>query len=172
MAADGGLIKEEGRTYLVFGGYIDIDGVQVWEGYGRVRVNERVNGGASATLAEYIGNVGVLRAFRGYRRDKSLLFGKAEVEAIMDSKIVEGQTTGEFRCLEVSLRIGRDSMRRIASEEHIRLRHVMRNCNKRADALAFKGRSGELNIENFMAEWDEQQSSLSILADSLGVALD
>jgi hypothetical protein len=171
MGADGGLVVEDDAPYLVFGGYVDIEGVEVWEGYGRVRANGRVEGGASSTLAEYIANVGVLRAYQEYKWAHDLTFREAETDAIMDSKVVEGQTTGEFRCLEVPLRIGRDSMRRIKLEEGVATRHVMRNNNKRADAIAFKGRSGELHIETFLAEWDEQQADLRGLAERMGVPL-
>jgi hypothetical protein len=169
MGADGGLVSENDGQYLVFGGFVDVDGVTMWEGYGRVRAGERIEGGASATLAEYIANVGVMRAYQELKWTHTLALAGADAEAIMDSKIVEGQTSGEFRCLEVPLRIGRDSMRRMAGEEQILVRHVMRNCNMRADSLAFKGRSAELNTGCFMAEWDEQQADLRRLAERLGV---
>jgi hypothetical protein len=168
MGSDGGCMEEDEGVLLTFGGWIEVGGKMVWEGWGHKRASREENGGgASPTLAEYHGMVGTLTAL------KEWLAGCGEtaavVDARLDSLVVERQADGEHRCKEVHLRIGREAVRRLLTETGAELRHVLREDNQEADKRARAGRTGTKNMQVFVEEWECKGREMAELLRTHGV---
>jgi hypothetical protein len=168
MASDGGCVEGAGDdVMLTFGGLVKVENVEVWTGWGNYNIKREVIGKASSTLAEYMGKVGTLKGYAAWREKEGLR--PEEAEATLDSRVVEGQVDGEFRCQEVHLRIGREAVRRLLMQTATRDRHVLREHNEEADRLALKGRTSQKDRELFVSEWDEKMVELKKLMTTMGV---